>query len=149
MENIVNRSERLFKVKVSDVMTNEVITVDYDDLIGKASRLMIENHVHSLLVMKMGKPAYMISTYDLIKISYEDTFNQGNADMLRTTVEELVKGQKLVSITSDSQLVAALKIFVEYSIHSIPVIDDEKVQGIITLMGLAQWYQKTHEEMNR
>jgi predicted transcriptional regulator len=141
----MSRSELLRKVKVEDVMSREVITVDYDDLIGKAARLMIENHVHSLLVMKYGKPTYMISTYDLIKVSYEEAFAETNADMLRTIVETVVKGQNLVSVSSDTTLLDALMNYVEYSIHSLPVIDDGNVVGILTLMDLAKWYKKSHD----
>lgn len=141
----VDRTELLKKIKAEDIMTKEIITIDHDDLIGKAARLMIENHVHSLLVLKYGKPAYMISTYDLIKISYEEAFAETNADMLRTTVETLVKGQNLISVTTDTPLLEILSLYVDYSIHSVPVIDDGNVMGILTLMDLAKWYKKTHE----
>jgi predicted transcriptional regulator len=140
-----SRTELLRKVKVEQLMHKEVITIDYDDLIGKASRLMVENHLHSLLVIKYGKPTYVITTYDLIKIAYLNTFEANSIDMLKTTVEELVKGQELISITSDTTLLDALSLFVEYSIHSLPVIDDGSISGILTLMDLAKWYKKTHE----
>lgn len=143
--NMLSRSDLLKKVKVEDVMSREVITADYDDLIGKAARLMIENHIHSVLVMKYGKPTYMISTYDLIKVSYEDAFSETNADMLKTTIETVVKGQNMVSVTSDTSLLDALMLYVEYSIHSLPVIDDGNVVGILTLMDLAKWYKKSHD----
>ncbi|WCL50238.1 CBS domain-containing protein [Leptospira sp. GIMC2001] len=145
----ISRSERLLKVKVKDVMNKTVITIDHNDLIGKASRLMLENRLHALLVIKDAKPKYMISAYDLMKVSYEDTFNESNADMLRTTVEELVKNQNLLSLPSSAYLIDALKIFVDYQIHSIPIIDEGTVNGIVSLMDLAGWYLKTHEELRR
>jgi CBS domain-containing protein len=141
----LSRSELLKRLKVEDLMTREVLTIDYDDLIGKAARLMIENHVHSLLVLKYGKPTYMVSTYDLIKVSYEEAFSETNADMLRTQVEVLVKGQNLVSVSTDTSLLDALSLYVQYSIHSLPVIDDGNVMGILTLMDLAKWYKKSHD----
>jgi predicted transcriptional regulator len=143
--DIINRTERFKKLKVSELMTETVITIDSDDLVGKASRLMMENHIHSLLVLKLGRPKYIVSTYDLIKLSYEETFNEDSRDLMRTTVEELVKGQELKSVRSDSTLLDALKIFTFYSIHSLPVIDDGRVMGILTLMDLAKWYVKSHE----
>ena len=149
MENILSRTEKLLRAKVKDIMTENIVTVDADDLIGKASRLMIENHMHSLLVMKNAKPTYMISTYDLIKVSYEDTFSESNTDMLRTPVEELVKGQKMASVTSEDFLIDALRILVEYNVHSLPVIDEGVIKGLVTLMDLAKWYMKTHEELKR
>lgn len=145
----MSRTEKLLKVKVTDVMNKNVVTIDHNDLIGKASRLMLENRLHALLVMKDAKPKYMISAYDLMKISYEDTFNESNADMLRTTVEELVQHQKLMSLPSSAYLIEALKILVDYQIHSLPIIDEGRVQGIVSLMDLAGWYLKTHEELRK
>jgi CBS domain-containing protein len=145
MEKQLSRSEMLLQIKVSDVMGKDVPTIDFDDLIAKAARMMMELRLHSLLVLKYGKPAYMISTYDLLKLSYETTFSETPHDILRTPVEELVKGQKLISVTTDTSLLDALRILVEYSIHSVPVIDDNVVMGILTMMDLARWYKQTHE----
>ena len=144
-----SRTEQLLKIKVSDVMNQTVITIDHDDLIGKASRLMLENRLHALLVVKDARPKYMISAYDLMKVSYEDTFSETNADMLRTTVEQLVKNQKLISLPSNAYLIEALEIFVDFQIHSIPIIDVGRVVGIVSLMDLSAWYLKTHEELRK
>ncbi|MCC5815963.1 MAG: CBS domain-containing protein [Leptospira sp.] len=145
----LSRTEKLLKVKVSDVMNKNVVTIDHDDLIGKASRLMLENRLHALLVMKNAKPKYMISAYDLMKISYEDTFSESNADMLRTTVEELVKNQNMKTLPSTAHLIEALNLIVEYQIHSVPIIDEGRVMGVVSLMDLAGWYLKTHEELKK
>ena len=59
-----------------------------------------------------------------------------------TPVEALVKGQNLVSVTTDTSLFEALSLYVEYSVHSLPVIDDGNVMGILTLMDLAKWYKR-------
>ncbi|MCB1177893.1 MAG: CBS domain-containing protein [Leptospiraceae bacterium] len=146
MENkTINRTELLMKITVGDVMHKDVITIDFDDLVAKASRLMMEHRLHSLLVLKYGKPAYMLSTYDLLKLSYENAFNESNIDMLKTQVEELVKGQKLITVRTETPLLEALQTLVEYNIHSLPVIDDNVVMGLLTLMDLARWYKSTHE----
>lgn len=146
MENqISSRSEMILRLKVGEIMSKEVPTVDFDDLVAKASRLMMEGRLHSLLVLKYGKPAYMLSTYDLLKLSYENTFNDTPMDILKTPIEELVKGQKLISVTTDTSLLDALRVLVEYNIHSVPVIDDNVVMGILTMMDLARWYKSTHE----
>ncbi len=141
----MNRTEMLLQLKVSDIMSKDVVTVDYDDLIAKPARLMLENRMHSLLVLKYGKPAYIISSYDLIRVAYEDTFNKNPVDMLRTPVEDLVKGQKLVSVEPDMSLMDALHVLTEYNIHSVPVIEGGVVMGILTMMDLAKWYKGTHK----
>jgi len=145
MEKELSRSEQILKLREGEIMTREVPTVDFDDLVAKASRIMMEQRLHSLLVLKYGKPAYMLSTYDLLKLSYENTFNESPMDILKTPIEELVRGQKLVSVTTDTSLLDALRILVESNIHSVPVIDDNVVMGLLTLMDLGKWYKSTHE----
>ena len=145
MEKQISRSEMILQLKVGQVMTKEVPTVDFDDLVAKASRMMMELRLHSLLVLKYGKPAYMLSTYDLLKLSYENAFSETPMDILRTPIEELVKGQKLITVSTDTVLLDALRILVDYNIHSVPVIDDNVVMGILTMMDLARWYKQTHE----
>lgn len=145
MENQLSRSEQILRLRVGEIMSKEVPTVDFDDLVAKASRLMMEQRLHSLLVLKYGKPAYMLSTYDLLKLSYENTFSESPMDILKTPIEELVKGQKLISVTTETSLLDALRILVESNIHSVPVIDDNVVMGLLTLMDLGKWYKSTHE----
>lgn len=51
---------------VKDIMTEQVITVDPDDLIEKCMELMTTKHIRHLPVVKAGKVTGMISIGDVV-----------------------------------------------------------------------------------
>jgi len=59
------------KVKVKDVMTKEVITVDKDTPIEEAARIMADQKIGGLPVTSAGKLVGMITETDLFKIFLE------------------------------------------------------------------------------
>ena len=59
------------KVKVKDVMTREVITVDKDTPIEEAARIMADQKIGGLPVTSAGKVVGMITETDLFKIFLE------------------------------------------------------------------------------
>ena len=58
----------LSKIKVEDVMTKDVTTIDEDTPIEQAARLMADNKIGGLPVMRDGKVVGMITETDLFKI---------------------------------------------------------------------------------
>jgi len=61
----------LSKIKVEDVMTKDVTTIDEDTPIEQAARLMADNKIGGLPVMRDGKVVGMITETDLFKIFLE------------------------------------------------------------------------------
>jgi acetoin utilization protein AcuB len=61
----------LGKIKVKDVMTKEVITVTEDTPIEEAARIMADNKLGGLPVMRAGHVVGMITETDLFKIFLE------------------------------------------------------------------------------
>lgn len=59
------------EIKVKDVMTKDIITVDEDDTIEKAARIMADNKVGGLPVMRGDSPVGVITETDLFKIFLE------------------------------------------------------------------------------
>lgn len=61
----------LSKIKVKDVMTNEVLTVQEDTPIEEAARIMADNKIGGLPVMRDGHVVGVITETDLFKIFLE------------------------------------------------------------------------------
>lgn len=57
--------KRLQNKPVSDVMTQQVITVDEEAVLSEAAELFIEHHVHSLPVTRSGKVVGILFLADL------------------------------------------------------------------------------------
>lgn len=61
----------LSKIRVSDVMTREVLTVDEDTALEEAARIMADNKIGGLPVMRDGHVVGLITETDLFKILLE------------------------------------------------------------------------------
>jgi len=131
---------------VDDVMTKNVITVDYDDPASKAARIILENGFLSLLVMKEGKPFNTISIFELLRLGYEQTFDK-NKDYLTTKVGELVQNKKFYYLPSGTLLREAVNFMMERKLRTIPIITNQVVNGVLSIVDMVQWYRLNHEEV--
>ncbi|MDE1860448.1 MAG: CBS domain-containing protein [Candidatus Micrarchaeota archaeon] len=61
--------DRLTKDKVSDICQKNVFSIDADDDINAVIRSFIKNNISSLLVVKRGKPAGIVTIRDVLELS--------------------------------------------------------------------------------
>ena len=142
------RSLRLLKTKVSDVMTKNILTCDYNDLSIKAVRLLLENSQLAVLIFKDARPFNLVTTFDLLRLSFEEVFDPSR-DYLRFPVGELVKDKEFISLDPDSNLIEALNIMLNKCVRSVAVIKDKEVFGMCSVINLMEWYRNTHEETRK
>ena len=64
--------DRLREVRVSDVMTSEVVWVSPDMVVADVARTLCEQRVHRVLVMDGERLAGLISTFDLVGLLYPE-----------------------------------------------------------------------------
>jgi signal-transduction protein with cAMP-binding, CBS, and nucleotidyltransferase domain len=145
-KKLLDRTQRMLEAVVDEVMTRDVMTVDANDLCAKAARLILDNGVLGVLVMKDARAHNMVTSSDLLRLSYEEVFDE-KRDYLRTTVGELVADKEFVSVPGGTKLRELLNIMVERRIRSVPVIDGGMVRGLVSMSDLIHWYRGTHEEV--
>jgi acetoin utilization protein AcuB len=85
------------KVKVKDVMSKKVITVDRDTPIEEAARIMADQKIGGLPVMDRGKVVGMITETDLFKVFLELMGARDNGIRVTASIEE--KPGELAKIT--------------------------------------------------
>ncbi len=61
----------LSKIQIKDIMTKDVITINEDTPIEQAARIMVDNKIGGLPVMRFGKVVGIITETDLFKIFLE------------------------------------------------------------------------------
>lgn len=145
-KKIIERSKKLLSVKVEEVMTKSVLTVDYYDPVAKAARIILENGFLSLLVLKDGKPFNMITVFELLRVGYEETFTQ-NKDYLTVKVGELIEKKRFYSLPSGTLLRDAVNFMMERKLRTIPIITNDNVDGILSIIDMVQWYRINHTEI--
>lgn len=145
-DRLLERTQRMLEASVEEVMTREVITVDYNDLCAKAARVLLDNGFLGVLVIKDGRPFNMATALDLLRLGYEEVFD-ADRDYLRMKVGDLVKDKEFVSVRSGTRLRELLNLMVTKNVRTVAVIDEQFVRGIVGLTDLMRWYRDTHDEI--
>ncbi|GAB4425694.1 MAG: hypothetical protein OHK0011_06980 [Turneriella sp.] len=139
LNSLHQRLLRIRNTRVGDVMKRDVITLDATDLLATAARTLIENKIHGLVVMKDGKPWSVLSAFDLLHKSYVESFSD-KMDYLRSTLESLIDQPILHSLKPNDSLDSAARLFTVYGQRTIPVIEGDRLMGVITITDLVRAY---------
>ncbi|MFN3603551.1 MAG: cyclic nucleotide-binding/CBS domain-containing protein [Leptonema sp. (in: bacteria)] len=145
-KKLIQRSQKLLNTKVEEVMNKNVISIDYNDSCAKAARIILENGILSVLILKEGKPYNTINVFELLRLGYEETFDK-NKDYLTTKAGELVKDKKFYSLPLNTPLREALNFMMEKKLRTIPIITDQTINGILSIIDMVHWYRMHHEEV--
>lgn len=127
------------KITVMDVMTKSVLSVDSSVSIKEAAKMMESGGVGSIIVTEKGKPIGIITDRDFaIKVAAHDI-------SLDSPVKEIMSAP-LFAITPKESVWMAADLMYTRGIHRLPVIDDDKVVGIITATDLITQFAVCTEE---
>ncbi|HZA42602.1 MAG TPA: CBS domain-containing protein [Nitrososphaeraceae archaeon] len=121
---------------VKNIMTREVITINFDRNIMDAAKLMTTNHISSLIVEKNHEAVGIISERDFVrKVCSKD---------LRASEILVSDIMSNISITAepDIPLEVAVQRMINHKIRRLPVLEKGKIVGIVTVTDLAKELRK-------
>lgn len=113
--------------KVGDVMTHKPISVVKDVDIKECAKVMAENHVGALLIAEEQKIEGILSEQDIVRKSVAEGKNP--LEMKASDIMEF----NIVDTSPDEDIHDALKTMGKLNIRHLPVIEDEKLVGLITM----------------
>ena len=110
---------------IADVMTKSVISVDASMTVNEAAKMMEDAKVGAIIVTENSTPVGIVTDMDLaVKIV-------AHAYQITTPVKQ-VMSSPLFSINSDESVRTAADLMHDRGIRKLPVIDNEKIVGMIT-----------------
>jgi len=127
-------------IKARTIMTENVITVNENATVTQGAKLMVNKHVTSLLVMKNKKPIAIVTENDLIK---------GALKPRKVKIKE-VMSKKFLIIGPETNYSIIIKKSKEEKINRFPVVEDDKLIGIITetdVVDATRDFTKFHQVM--
>ncbi len=134
-------------MKVKDLLKNkrrEIITADTSMSIVKAMELLIENQIGCLPVLGYNNQLVgIISDTDIFKTIYN---NQDNFKSF--TVGNLMTTDVLVGVPDD-EIDYIGTMMAENGVRHIPILEDDKLVGIVTISDIAKAQIKRMEIENR
>ncbi len=120
---------------VRDWMTPNPITIDVKTTLPDAHKLMKESRIRRLPVVDHGKLVGILTLGDIREASPSDATSLSifelNYLLARLTVDTIMTGDPIV-IEPTATIRQAAQIMLEHKIGGLPVVQDEKLVGIIT-----------------
>ncbi len=120
---------------ITHIMTKNVKTVNLSDNLFTARDMMIDNHFRHVPVMNGSKLVGILSKTDIMRLSFGSVFaNQESADeaVLEMLTIEQVMRSSIRTINADATIKEAAEIFASEEFHALPVIEGDKLVGIVT-----------------
>lgn len=124
-------------MKVKDRMNSNVKKVELDSGINEAFSIMKDNNIRRLPVMDQGKVIGIVTLSDLNRAapSFATSLSiyELNYLLARTKIRDVMpKGQKLLTVSSETFIETAARVMRDNKVSGLPVVDDDKLVGIIT-----------------
>lgn len=128
---------------ISKIMTTELITLSFSDTLYSAEKRMKVNHIRHIPVVDNDKLLGLLSLSDLKRISFIDAYSkEGTED---TPVYNMLSIQDLmiknpITASSDTTILEVSKLLISKEFHSLPVVDDGKLVGIVTTTDILNFF---------
>ena len=123
-------------LRVKDVMSREVRTVQRNDQLGVADKLMKDERIRHLPVIdESGDVCAVVSQRDLFRGALLRSLGYGSRaeeTLLRQVVVKEAMSADLFTTTPDTPVAEAARVMIERRIGCLPVLDGGKLVGIVT-----------------
>jgi acetoin utilization protein AcuB len=120
---------------VKSRMTSNPYTISPDATIAEALEIMRKNNIRRLPVVKNGKLIGIVTEREVLEVSPSKATTLSVFELnylLSRTKVNTVMTRDVITVTPDTLLEEAAVLMRDNSIGALPVIQDEKVVGIIT-----------------
>ena len=133
------------KAPVSMIMTTPVITLKKKDSLETAERLFKKHRIRHIPVVSDNVVVGMLSYTDLLRLSFADVTDNldsdANADAMvynMFTIKQVMK-KHIVTVSASNSIKEAAEILASKEFHALPVVDNNKLVGIVTTTDLIKY----------
>lgn len=113
-------------IKVSNIMKTRVITVDSGVNISDAAKIMTNNRVGSLIIMKNRRPTGILTDDDIVGVVARGR----NPKYVR--IRDLPLRKKFVTASPEEGVTEVTKKMIKNGIKRVPVVSNGRLMGIVS-----------------
>ncbi|WP_157208775.1 CBS domain-containing protein [Mariniflexile maritimum] len=134
------------KAPISMIMTAPVITLKKHDSLEKAERLFKKHHIRHIPVVSDDVVVGMLSYTDLLRLSFADITDSVDTDadaMVYNmfSIKQVMK-RNIITVSSSNSIKEVAEILASKEFHALPVVDNNKLVGIVTTTDLIKYLLK-------
>jgi CBS domain-containing protein len=122
-------------MKVRDIMTKEVATLDINDELSLANDIMRLGRIRHLPVVDGPRLVGIISERDLFRSSLAQALGFGTKatrDIMKTLRIKDIMVAGVVTVSPEAGVCEAIRLMVDKKIGCLPVVEDDRLVGLIT-----------------
>jgi CBS domain-containing protein len=120
-------------LKIGDVMVRDVISANESITVKQAVDLMSDHEIGCLIATKGKKPTGIVTERDLVRKVL------GEAKNPKTTTVRDVMSTPLIIVEPQMELEQAVSLMVKEKIKKLPVTQDDKLVGMVTLTDILRF----------
>ena len=126
-------------ITIADIMTKSVISVDSSMTINETAKMMEDAKVGAVIIMENNTPVGIVTDRDFaVKVA-------SHAYEISSSIKRIMSSP-LLSINSDESVRNAADLMYERRVRKLPVLNDDKVVGIITATDIVNLLAVSVEE---
>ncbi len=119
-------------ILLKDIMVRKVITIDPDKTARDAARLMADNNISSVIVMKGDEIVGIVTERDLVRKVCANDIPSSKVSIVS------VMSSPVITAESDLPIEAAVQRMFNNRIRRLPVVENGKLVGIVTISDIAK-----------
>ncbi len=141
-------------MKIAEIMTRKPHTIGPDKNLKECSRVLTQAHVNGLIVVDGDKVLGVITKADIFKSilpSYsdiiEDEQHLSDFEYIEDRIHRLaemkvrnIMGTPPITVSSDMPLVKAGSLMILRRVKQLPVVDNDRLSGIVTLTDIIKYF---------
>jgi CBS domain-containing protein len=124
--------QKALTMKVERIMVRNVITLQRDFSAYIAVKIMNENRIGCLVVVNNGQVVGILTERDVLERLVEKCKNPKETRVSEIMTEKVMVGKP------DMELVEATRLLFEKKVKKLPIVDGDRLVGLITLTDIAR-----------
>ena len=135
---------------IAHIMTADVCFIDIDETLDSATKLMHTKKIRHLPVIKNEKLTGMLSRTDIMRLSFGDIYDAPEAPdedgfFSMLTIDQIMKHNPK-HVHPNDKISDVAKILTTNEFHALPVVENEKLVGIVTTTDIISFLLKKYLE---
>lgn len=118
--------------KIRDLMIKKVITLQASASVHQAVKLMNENKIGSLVIVRNGETVGILTERDLLERVLEKCKNPKETHVFEVMTSHVITG------TPDMEIPEATSLMFENKVKKLPIVEGNKLVGMVTLTDIAR-----------